>query len=161
VRATRAASSVRYEDQSHGERNQVEHNRSRRWLYEGLAGFRYALRQFLAFSEAVTCTAGVTAQQYQALLVIKTGAGSAIMIRELAEQMLLQHNGAVQLVDRLAAANLVRREQSLADRRSVLVALTPKGSDLLEDLATRHLEELLKQEPLLAESLKRLRCITT
>jgi DNA-binding MarR family transcriptional regulator len=128
--------------------------------YEGLAGFRRALREFLAFSEAMTRTVGVTAKQYQALLVIKTHPGGAIAIRELAHQMLLQHNGAVQLVDRLAIAALVERTHSRIDRRSVLVSLTEKGADLLERLAASHVEELLKQEPLLAESLKRLRRVT-
>jgi DNA-binding MarR family transcriptional regulator len=126
-------------------------------LYEGLAGFRYALRQFLAFSEAVTCEAGVTSQQYQALLVIKTHPGGVIMIKALADQMLLQHNGAVQLIDRLVNAELVERRHAPTDGRSVLVAMTAKGSRLLEQLAANHIRELLKQEPLLAESLKRLR----
>ena len=128
-------------------------------LYEGLAGFRYALRQFLAFSEAVTREVGVTPQQYQALLVIKTRLGGAIMIKDLADQMLLQHNGAVQLIDRLVNADLAERRQAPTDGRSVLVTMTRKGSKLLEQLATNHIKELLKQEPLLAESLKRLRRI--
>ena len=81
------------------------------------------------------------------------------MVGELADQMLLQPNGAVQLVDRLAAADLVVRKPSAADRRRVLVALTPRGGMLLERLASAHIEELLKQEPLLAESLRRLRQI--
>jgi DNA-binding MarR family transcriptional regulator len=126
-------------------------------VYEGLAGFRHALRRFLAFSEAITEAAGVTPQQYQAMLVIKTYPDKEIMIRALAEQMLLVPNGAVQLVDRLVSADLVERRQSQIDRRSVLVALTPKGAILLERLAADHVEELLKREPLLAESLGRLR----
>ena len=81
------------------------------------------------------------------------------MIRELAEQMLLQHHGAVQLVDRLAAAGLVERRNSATDGRSVLVTLTGRGGVLLERLAAAHIKELLKQEPLLAESLRRLRQI--
>ncbi|MGB8841883.1 MAG: MarR family transcriptional regulator [Aliidongia sp.] len=126
-------------------------------LYAGLAGFRYALRQFLAFSDAVTGAAGVTPQQYQCLLVIKTHPDGAMMIRDLASQMLLQPHGAVQLVDRLVSAELVERRHSSTDRRSVLVALTQKGSTLLEQLAGNHAKELLAQEPLLADSLKRLR----
>lgn len=126
-------------------------------LYEGLAAFRYALRQFLAFSEAVTHAEGVTPQQYQVLLVVKTHPDGAIMIRDIADQMLLQHHGAVQLVDRLAEAELVERRHSSTDRRSVLVAMTAKGTRLLEHLTSSHVKELLKQEPLLAESLKRLR----
>jgi DNA-binding MarR family transcriptional regulator len=126
-------------------------------LYEGLAGFRYALRQFLAFSEAATQAAGVTPQQYQALLVIKTHPAGAIMIRDFADQMLLQHHGAVQLIDRLVSAELVERKPSPTDGRSVLVTMTASGAKLLEHLASNHLRELLKREPLLAESLKRLR----
>ena len=45
-------------------------------LYAGLAGFRFALRRFLAFSEAVTSAAGVTSSQYQAMLVIGTQSGT-------------------------------------------------------------------------------------
>jgi DNA-binding MarR family transcriptional regulator len=128
-------------------------------VYSGLAAFRLALRRFLAFSEMATEAAGVTAQQYQALLVIRTHSTGAIMIREFAEQMLLQHNGAVQMVDRLVAGKLVRRIHSPTDGRSVLVSLTAKGVGVLERLASLHVKELLKHEPLLAESLKRLRQI--
>ena len=128
-------------------------------VYEGLAAFRLALRRFLTFSEAATGAAGVTAQQYQALLAIKTHSTGAIMIREFADQMLLQHNGAVQMVDRLVAGGLVQRNHSPTDGRSVLVSLSAKGAALLERLAALHVEELLKQEPLLVESLRRLRQI--
>jgi DNA-binding MarR family transcriptional regulator len=127
--------------------------------YESLARFRLALRQFLAFSEAASRAAGVTPGQYQALLVIKAHPAGTIMIRELADQMLLRHNGAVQLVDRLAGAGLVSRRHSRTDRRSVLVGLTAKGGALVARLAIAHREHLLRLEPLLAESLKRLRQI--
>ena len=126
-------------------------------FYEGLAAFRFALRQFLAFSETATGAAGVTAQQYQALLVIRTSPQREIMIGEFADKMLLKPNGAVQMVNRLTNSGLVKRRSSPTDRRSVLVSMTAKGVVLLERLASQHVEELLKQEPFLAESLKRLR----
>ena len=128
-------------------------------IYAGLAGFRFALRQFLAFSEAATSAAGVTAQQYQALLIVQAHPGPDITIRELADQMLLQHHGAVQLIDRLAGAGLVERRNSVADRRSVLVVMTAGGREILDRLASAHIAELLRHEPLLAESLMRLRQI--
>jgi DNA-binding MarR family transcriptional regulator len=128
-------------------------------LYEGLAGFRYALRRFLTFSEAATRAAGITPQQYQALLVIKADPAGAIMIKDLADQMLLQHHSTVQLVDRLVNAELVERRHSPTDRRTVLVAMTETGAELLEQLASCHVKELLKQEPLLAEALRQLRRI--
>jgi DNA-binding MarR family transcriptional regulator len=126
-------------------------------VYEGLADFRFALRQFLAFSEVIAAVAGVTSQQYQAMLAISVHRGGPIMMKDLAEQMLLVPNGAVQLVDRLAAAGLVERQPSTADRRSVLVALTAEGEGLLARMVADHSTELLKNEPLLAESLARLR----
>jgi DNA-binding MarR family transcriptional regulator len=128
-------------------------------LYENLASFRFALRQFLAFSEATTSVAGVTPQQYQAMLIVQLHSSHGIMIKDLSDQMLIQHHGAVQLVDRLAAAGLVERRRSVDDRRKVLVAMTKKGGKLLANLASAHVDELLRQEPLLAESLRRLRQI--
>ncbi|MGO7015692.1 MarR family winged helix-turn-helix transcriptional regulator [Rhizobium leguminosarum] len=124
-------------------------------VYEGLAGMRLAMRRFLSFSETALSAARVTSQQYQALLVIKVG--SMITMGALAEQMLLQHNGAVQLVDRLATAGLAQRIPSVEDKRSVYVTLTSEGKDLVESLAKVHLEGMLANEPLLAESLALLR----
>ena len=48
-------------------------------LYEGLAGFRFALRKFLAFSEVVTREAGVTPWRYQAMLAIRTHPVGAVV----------------------------------------------------------------------------------
>ena len=125
--------------------------------YENLAAFRRALRQFLAFSEAVTRDAGVTAQQYQALLAIKARPGEATCVKDLADELLLQHNAAVQLVNRLADAGLAERTPSAKDRRIVLLSLTDKGQRVLATLAKNHLAELLSDEPLLVETLTRLR----
>jgi DNA-binding MarR family transcriptional regulator len=128
-------------------------------IYENLAAFRLALRRFLAFSETATSAVGVTAPQYQALLIIRTQPAGAVTIGDFADQMLLQPHGAVQMIDRLVAAGLAERRHSATDGRSVLVSLTPMGADRVAYLASRHVEELLAQEPLLAESLRRLRQI--
>ncbi len=125
--------------------------------YEGLAAFRSVLRRFLAFSEAATGRAGIKPQQYQALLAIKAWPGQAMPIKDLADQLQLRHNGAVQLADRLAKAGFSERRPSPSDGRSVRLHLTPRGEALLADLAGRHFQELLACEPLLAESLGRLR----
>jgi DNA-binding MarR family transcriptional regulator len=128
--------------------------------YVGLAGFRYALRRFLAASETLSRDAGVTPQQYQALLAIKAWPGEAMAVKDLAEQLLLTHQAAVQMLDRLARAGLAEREPSSEDRRSVIIRLTSKGEALLSDLAAQHLEAMLAEEPLLTESLQRLRSLS-
>jgi DNA-binding MarR family transcriptional regulator len=124
---------------------------------EGLAGFRFALRRFLAASEALSRARGVTPQQYQAMLAIRTKRGAPMSVRELADQMLLTHHGAVQLVDRLADSGFAQRERAAHDRRTVFLKLTPQGKGLLEDLAGAHLEEMLQQEALLSRSLSQLK----
>jgi DNA-binding MarR family transcriptional regulator len=124
---------------------------------EGLAGFRVALRQFLAASEAISRRAGVTPQQYQAMLAIKARRGGDMTVSDLAEHMQLAHHGAVQLIDRMVKAGLVERQTSTVDRRIVNVSLTRAGRPLLRRLAAEHLGEMQRLEPLLAESLDQLR----
>ena len=125
-------------------------------VVQGLSGFRYALRRFLAASEAFCRASGVTPQQYQALLAIKAGQGAEMSIRNLADQLLLTHHGAVQMVDRLAKDGLATRRSSERDRRVVLLGLTAAGEALVDTLARQHLGALLGQEAGLRMSLDRL-----
>lgn len=125
--------------------------------YEALAAFRYALRQFLHFSEEAAASVGLTPQQHQALLAIKGFAGrDRATIGELAERLQIRHHSAVGLVDRLAALDLVIREHATDDRRQVYVALTARGAQMLEQLATAHREELRRIRPQLSLLLEQL-----
>ena len=122
---------------------------------EALAGFRSALRRFLAFSEEATSLAGVTPQQYQALLAV--GAARSLNVGVFARELLLKQNAAVQLIDRLAAQGLVERVPDADDRRSVQIALTPKGRALLIRLAGLHLDQLARRKKQFADILRRLK----
>ncbi|HTX48379.1 MAG TPA: MarR family transcriptional regulator [Caulobacteraceae bacterium] len=124
---------------------------------KGLSGFRYALRRFLSASETISRDAGVTQQQYQVMLAIKASDDGALAMKDLADQLLLKPHAAVQLTDRLARAGLAVRTQSTTDRRVVFVSLTPKGDALVDRLAQRHLDEMLRQEPQLRRSLNLLK----
>jgi DNA-binding MarR family transcriptional regulator len=125
--------------------------------YQSLAGFRLSLRRFLAGAEAISKAAGVTQQQYQAMLAIKTWPARAMTMGDLAEQLLLTHHAAVQLINRMTAAGVAVRAPSSTDRRAVLLKLTPAGEALVERLAALHLDEVLRQEPHLTQSLLRLK----
>src|SRR5689334_2838581 len=84
--------------------------------YERLAAFRYALRQFLHFSESATVQLGLTGQQYQALLALRSlDLRGPVTINDLARQLLIRHNSAVELVDRLVAQGLLIRERMPED----------------------------------------------
>ena len=81
-------------------------------------------------------------------------------MKALAKEMMLKPNGAVQLVDRLEALGMVQRRSVSDDRRRVLITLTRLGNQLVEVLAAEHSAELVRQRPLLVESLRRLTSIT-
>jgi DNA-binding MarR family transcriptional regulator len=122
--------------------------------YEALAAWRYALRRFLAFSDAAIRAKGVTPQQHQALLAIKASRDESLTVGALAEALLLQHHSGVELADRLGAAGLVTRRPDPEDRRRVLLTLTPDAERLLAGLATVHLRELSAMRPMLLQALE-------
>ncbi len=125
--------------------------------YETLAAFRYALRQFLHFSEVAASEVGLTPQQHQALLAIKGFPGrDYVTMGELAERLQIRHHSAVGLVDRLAAQNLVARREAEADRRQVYVTVTPHGLNLLEQLTAAHRTELQRISPQISQLLAQL-----
>jgi DNA-binding MarR family transcriptional regulator len=125
--------------------------------YETLAAFRYALRRFIRFSERAAEAAGITAQQYQALLAIKGfPARDKVTVGELAERLQLRHHSAVGLVDRLGTEKLVVRQPCAEDRRQVLIRLTRRGETVLEKLAWVHRGQLKRIGPELSRLLERL-----
>jgi DNA-binding MarR family transcriptional regulator len=118
--------------------------------YAQLATFRLTLRRFLRFSEAAASEVGLTSQHYQAMLVVRGFPEDLrITINDLAEQLLIKHNSAVELVDRLAEEDLVLRESSPVDRRKVQLRLTGRGRQLLAKLAAMHRRELQRIGPVL------------
>ena len=125
--------------------------------YEALAGFRFALREFLQFSEEAAKSMGLTPRQHQALLAILAFPGrDSATIGELATQLQIRPHSAVGLVDRLEAQGLVARETDRTDRRQVYVVLRPKGRKLLERLSAAHKAELKRQGPRLRDLLETL-----
>jgi DNA-binding MarR family transcriptional regulator len=125
--------------------------------YQALASFRYALREFLAFSGDAAQGVGLTPQQHQAMLsIIGAPNGQSVTIGFLAKRMLLKHHSTVELVDRLVELDLVSRQPDAADRRRVLLGLTPKAKRLLTKLSAAHLEELRRIRPVFADLLERL-----
>jgi len=116
--------------------------------YVKLASFRYALRNFLHFSETVAARVGLTSQQYQALLAVRSLAESApVSIADLAQQLLIKHNSAVGLADRLVAQGLMVRERIPENRRKVQLRLTSKGEHVLRRLASIHRAKLRRIGP--------------
>lgn len=111
--------------------------------FEELARFRFGVRRFLRFSEEAVRERGVSSQQYQLMLALKGYPGRDwATIQELAERLQLRHHSVVELVDRAADRDLVRRDTDPGDARVVRVRLTSSGEDLIEELTQLHRDEL-------------------
>ncbi|WP_321478073.1 MarR family transcriptional regulator [uncultured Paludibaculum sp.] len=123
--------------------------------YQELADFRYQIRRFLQFSEAVAKAEGLEPQHHQAMLALKgLPHGLEPTIGAVAERLFLRHQSAVGLVDRMERSGLVKRVAAKADGRQVLVMLTSHGEALLERLSLTHREELDETAPQLAKALR-------
>ena len=111
--------------------------------FRALAGFRHALRQFLAFSEAAAAEAGRTPAQHQALLAIKGMPGPGnVSVGDLAAWLGIRHHSCVGLVDRLARLGLVVRRHDPKDRRRTSLRLTVRAGRMLDGLSAAHRDEL-------------------
>lgn len=118
--------------------------------YEALLAFRTALRRFNSWSEAQAKKVGLTHAQHQLLLAVKGHAGpDAPTITDVADYLLLRHHSAVELVDRVQAADLLTRTRDGNDARIVRLALTEKGEECIAQLTELHLAELRQLAPLL------------
>ncbi len=122
--------------------------------YRALAGFRRQLRSFLAFSEAAARGVGLEPRQHQLLLAVRgLPPGVEPSVQVLAEHLALRHHTVVELLDRLEAGGLIRRERVPEDRRRARIAITPRGAELLRKLSSAHLDELRSLAPALVASL--------
>ncbi len=136
-------------------RGQTGTRRSSAADYRALAEFRFLIRRFLASSEEMVRTKGITPQQHQLMLAIEGRApGDEPTIRYLAERLRIKHHSAVGLVDRLSGQGLVERAHVSSDRRQVYVRLTARGAEVLEALSTGHRQELRTLAPRLVEALQ-------
>ncbi|MEO8836119.1 MAG: MarR family transcriptional regulator [Caldimonas sp.] len=101
------------------------------------------LRQFQFFSEQAAQALGLTSLQYQTLLAIKAHDASwPLTVTALAQVLIIKHNSAVGLVDRIEQLGLVTRHQLESDRRNVVVELTERGRRIVGRLATQHRAQL-------------------
>ncbi len=113
--------------------------------YADLAAFRKALRKFLRFAEEGAREAGLTPQQHQVLLAIRSDrTRDWATVGEIAESLQLLHHTTVGLLDRCSVAGLIQRSRDPEDLRIVRVTLTSEGNRLLETITQRNLHELRK-----------------
>ena len=106
--------------------------------YQRIARLRYLLRRFTYFSENAARKQGLTSQQYQALLALRGRGEEHATVGYVARCLLIRHNSAVGLVDRLVRDGLVRRRESPNDRRKAELTITGKAQRALDRLVHVH-----------------------
>ncbi len=104
---------------------------------------------------AIVAPAGLTAQQYNVLRILRGAQPSPLPTLEIRERMIESTPGITCLLDRLEEKALVRRERGREDRRVVDCRITQAGLALLADLDAamaeadrRSLGSLSKEESL-------------
>jgi DNA-binding MarR family transcriptional regulator len=116
--------------------------------YRHLLALRTGLRRFLRWSEHQAQQAGVTPAQHQLLLAVRGHADpQGPTVGDVADYLVLRHHSAVGLVDRAAAAGLVKRARDRENSSAVRLRLTKKGSRTLDALSELHLTELAHLAP--------------
>lgn len=115
--------------------------------YERLAEFRRELRMFVRWSEDAARAAGLTPMQHQLLLAVR-GRGGSPTIGDIANDLMLRHHSAGELVNRAEAAGLVARSPDRVDRRQMRVTVTDRGNLLLHRLSEQHVHEIRRLAPI-------------
>ena len=90
-----------------------------------------------ALEEGVFAEFDLSAQQYNALRLLRDAAPEALPTLVLAARLVSRAPDITRLVDRLEARSLVRRDRLAHNRRVVRIAITAEGDALLEQMAER------------------------
>jgi DNA-binding MarR family transcriptional regulator len=119
--------------------------------YAAAAGFRVALRRFLARTDQVTRAHGLTSERYELLLLIKVARDEEATVGRLAARLYIGQSAATQLARRVEDAGLIERTVSARDARVHPLRLTAEGERRL----AAAVEELTGERAALARELDR------
>lgn len=111
--------------------------------YRDQADFRYAIRNFLRFSELQAREAGITPNQHLLLLLVRGHPSYPhVAIGEIAERLQINQSGASLLVERCVKRGLITRQEDPQDRRRAILALTAEGQQILDDVTEANRQEM-------------------
>ena len=104
--------------------------------YEAAAALRSALREFLTETEATTRKHGLTAEQYQLLLLIQVSPEQERTIGRLCRGLIRRQSAVTQLARRAEDLGLIERSISKRDARVRYLDLTAEGQQRLDGAIT-------------------------
>jgi DNA-binding MarR family transcriptional regulator len=108
---------------------------------ERLRGWRLFFESALALGDVLDAeleqAVGISQRWYDVLVHLEESP-DGIPMNELAERILYSKSGFTRVVDRMEEEGLVRRARPEHDRRSILVVLTDKGIETMEEARRYH-----------------------
>jgi DNA-binding MarR family transcriptional regulator len=79
---------------------------------------------------------GITFSRYEALVLLSHAHDGALPLSKLGERLQVHATSVTNVVDRLEAAGLVRREPNPRDGRGTLAVITPEGREIARQATT-------------------------
>ena len=108
-----------------------------RWTPAWLALLRTHSRLWDQVEAQMRRDSGLTMARYDVLMQLDM-AGGRLGLSELASRIVLSPSGLSKLLDRMAAAGLIRREPDPRHARSTFARITPKGRSLVRKARQSH-----------------------
>ncbi|MDA0180376.1 MarR family transcriptional regulator [Solirubrobacter phytolaccae] len=104
---------------------------------------------------------GLSGSDYDVLIQLGLSPTKTLRMSDLAQEVLMSHNGVSRVVAQLEADGLVTRERDAQDGRAVHVTLTPHGREVLQSANRAHLTQVRARflDRLSDEQLSQLRTI--
>lgn len=90
-----------------------------------------------AIEEMLFDSWNVTAQQYNVLRLLEAKHPEPLPTLKLSALLISRAPDITRILDKLEEQGWIQRERSTLDRRAVMVALTPKGRHLLQEMAVQ------------------------
>jgi DNA-binding MarR family transcriptional regulator len=108
---------------------------------------RLLLAKFQSVTDWLSAEFNISPRRYQALLVLWTSdQNGGVIISELGKSLGIQRNTCTELLHRMEADGLVKRERQAADRRVIKVSLTPEGRSQVAKIAAADRQRLAAME---------------
>lgn len=127
---------------------------ARRKPPDPLIAFWFCMEHFLRVRRQFANLAGLSNDQYELLLAVKTCKDKRPNIAVMAERLLVHHRVIATIARYLGKQQLLQVERSQSDRRSLILSLTPKGERLLRDIVRRSVAALATEGPGLVKALQ-------
>jgi len=121
--------------------------------YLAFGAFHDQLERVVSATRHRAHEAGLEPLTFKTLLVLRRKP-AGIPVGKLAEIIGLDRNATLELVDRLVRRRFVERRRDAADRRRVLVTLTPSGATWIQPVTHDALRDVVASGPELIRALR-------